>query len=156
MNSNLKIELKVGDIISSRTKKNPGQIVEIDYEKDSAKVFYENEISEKTEWIPLKGLNMFKREYKIMNLTEYDIKNFLLAELSHIEKEYDNQYNCYTSFSLSKVDNFIIPLDNNYAKDFIKNPTENKMINFMFFFKGKININNMTVDAYYSIELAKY
>jgi hypothetical protein len=156
MNANLVIQVKIGDIIKSTSRKSPGQIVEIDYEKDSAKVYYENEVSDKTEWIPLKGLNMFKREYKIMNLTEIESKNVLLAELSHVEKMYDQQFNCYPTFSLSKVDNFIIPLDNNYAKDFMKNPEENKLINFMYFFKGKINKNDTVVDAYYSIELAKF
>jgi len=99
---------------------------------------------------------VFKREYKIMNLTKFEDKNFLLAELSHIEKTYDNQYNCYTTFSLSKVDNFIIPLDNKYSIDFLQNPEENKIINFLFFFKGKINIDDTIVDAYYSNELARF
>lgn len=156
MKANLGIQVEIGDKTKSHTKKSEGQIVEIDYEKGSAKVYYENEVSEKAEWIPLKGLNMFKREYKIMNLTEFEDKKILLAELSHIEKMYDQQYNCYSNFSLTKVDNFIIPLDNNYAKDFMKNPKDNKLINFMFFFKGKINKNDKIVDAYYSIELAKF
>ena len=156
MKANLIIPVKIGDTIKSTTKKSLGKIVEIDYEKGSAKVYYENEMSDKTEWIPLRGLNMFKREYKIMNLTEFGSKNVLLAELSHIEKMYDQQFNCYPTFSLSKVDNFIIPLDNNYAIDFMKNPEENKIINFMYFFKGKINKNDTVVDAYYSIELAKF
>jgi hypothetical protein len=156
MKANLVIPVKIGDVIKSTTKKSSGQIVEINYEKGSAKVYYENEVSEKIEWIPLKGLNMFKREYKIMNLTEFESKNVLLAELSHIEKMYDQQYNCYPTFSLSKVDNFIIPLDNSYAIDFMKNPEDNKMINFLLFFIGKINKNDKIVDAYYSIELGKF
>jgi hypothetical protein len=62
--------------------------------------------------------------------------------------------NCYSNFSLTDAEYFLIPMSNKYAVDFIKNPEENKNVNFTFFFLGKLNMEGNIVDAYYSIDLA--
>lgn len=152
MKANLNIPKKVGDVITSYQSGKTGQIVDINVETDSALVYFENEAS--TELITLNGNNYFKREYKIMNLTQHN--DFLVAEMSHIEKIYDAKFNCFTKYSLSEVNIFLIPLSNSYAQDFIKNPQDNKEINFVFFFIGKLNFDGNIVDAYYSTDLATF
>lgn len=152
MKANLNIPKRIGDVISVNQNGKTGQIVDMNIETDSALVYFENDIHGVTEWISLKGNNYFKREYKIMNLTQH--QNVLVAEMSHVAKVYDTKFNCHTKYSLNEVDIFLIPLNNEYAKDFMKNPKENKQINFLFFFIGKLNFNNNIIDAYYSTELA--
>jgi hypothetical protein len=154
MKANLDTPKKIGDVITSYQSSKTGQIVDIDLEADTALVNFGNDIERVTEWISLKGNNYFKREYKIMNLTQHP--NFLVAEMSHIEKVFDASYVCYTNYSLSEVDVFLIPLDHIYAQDFIKNPDENKLINFVFFFLGKLNFDGNVIDAYYSTDLASF
>ena len=152
MKANLNIPKKVGDVITSYQSGKTGQIVDINVETDSALVYFEDDASK--EWIPLKGNNYFKRDYKIMNLTQHN--DVLVAEMSHIEKIYDAKFNCFTKYSLSEVNIFLIPLSNSYAQDFIKNPQDNKEINFVFFFIGKLNFDGNIVDAYYSTDLATF
>jgi hypothetical protein len=148
MKANLNIEKKIGDVIFSLGNEKKGVIIEID--KDKALVYYSSD--ETKEWIDLRGNNYFTREYKIMNLTEH--QNVLIAELSHVVKMYDSNMNCSSHFSITDAEYFLIPMGNDYAVDFINNPEENKNVNFMFFFLGKLNMEGKIVDAYYSIDLA--
>jgi hypothetical protein len=150
MKANLNIEKKIGDVIFSLENEKKREIIEIDKEKEKALVYCS--LDGTKEWIELSGANYFTREYKIMNLTEH--QNVLIAELSHVEKKYDNNMNCYSHFSLTDAEYFLIPMSNKYAVDFIKNPEENKNVNFTFFFLGKLNMEGNIVDAYYSIDLA--
>jgi hypothetical protein len=130
MKANLNIEKKTGDIIISTENSKKGQIIEIDKENDKAHVYYDSDDTK--EWVTLKGNNYFSREYKIMNLTQH--QNVLLAELSHVEKMYDNDLNCYSNFSLTNAEYILIPINNEFAQDLIQKPVENKHINFIFFF----------------------
>lgn len=154
MKANLNIPKKVGDVITSHQSGKTGVIVDLNNQTDSALVYFENDNNAETEWIPLKGNNYFKREYKIMNLTQHN--DVLVTEMSHIEKIYDAKFNCFTKYSLSDVDIFLIPLSNKYAQEIMTNPHENKEINFVFFFLGKLNYDGNIVDAYYSTDLASF
>lgn len=157
-----KIPTRIGDLVASTKRQKTGEIIEIDYERNTGKVFYPSESADNIEWICLQGLNFFKREYKIMNLTEMPgntpNQKILLAELSPIQKTYvttNSSYSYFTSFSLTDVEYFWIPLENKYAQDFIRNPEENKIINFIDFVISKMNFNGDIIDAFYSMDLAR-
>jgi hypothetical protein len=152
---------QIGDIVLFMEPKpiTEGQIIEINHEAELIKVIKKGEgpISERIKWYPSNEFPFPRREYKIINLTEFpDMstgKNLLVAELAHVQKTFqvnDNSVTCFDTFSLSNLDTFILPMESRYANDFINNPDNNKIICHTLYYKERDFImDNEVISASY-------
>lgn len=144
----IKNKPRIGDIVLFSPDNTPSyeaQILELNNLKNNCKLIIDKDepLVERIFEIPHDSLRLKfpRREYKVINLTEYPDsrtgQKLLLAELSHVQKTFsitENNVICSLSFSTNDIELYVLPLISILAQHLINHPEETIMICHVMYF----------------------
>lgn len=145
---------QVGDIVlevPANGAPYEAQILEMNQHSNTCKLLKDSEgtFSERVFEVPLDTIWNAKREYKVINLTQYPADEnggaILVAELAYVKKRFiimGHDIRCTFSFDPTETDVFVFPFPSEIAQYLMDHPEETINLNHKMYYKERDFILN--------------